>query len=105
VYHRLKWGTYYPYILDGLRGKTHHRKGMAAMAEVARKGRTRRVNVNFSEGAYQDLAQIAEKRQKKVSDVVREAIAFEKWYQDTVDSGGQVLVERDNGRVQEVVRP
>jgi predicted transcriptional regulator len=87
------------------KGQNPPQKGDGEMAEVARKGRTHRVNVNFSEGAYKDLAQIAEKRQKNVSDVVREAIAFEKWYQDTVDSGGQVLVERDNGRVQEVVRP
>jgi predicted transcriptional regulator len=75
------------------------------MAEVVKKERTHRVNVNFSEDAYEDLARIAEKRQKKVSDVVREAIAFEKWYQDTVDRGDSVLVERKNGRVQEVVRP
>jgi predicted transcriptional regulator len=74
------------------------------MAEVAEKGRTHRVNVNFSEDAYEELAQIAKQRKKKVSDVVREAIAFEKWYQDTVDNGGHVLVERD-GRVQEIVRP
>jgi predicted transcriptional regulator len=74
------------------------------MAEVAEKGRTHRVNVNFSEDAYEELAQIAKQRKKRVSDVVREAIAFEKWYQDTVDNGGHVLVERD-GRVQEIVRP
>jgi predicted transcriptional regulator len=74
------------------------------MAEVAEKGRTHRVNVNFSEEAYEELAQIAKQRKKRVSDVVREAIAFEKWYQDTVDNGGHVLVERD-GRVQEIVRP
>lgn len=71
----------------------------------ARSERTHRVNVNFSEDAYEELAQIAKRRQKKVSDVVREAIAFEKWYQDTVDSGAHVLVERRNGRYQEVVRP
>jgi predicted transcriptional regulator len=74
------------------------------MAEVAEKGRTHRVNVNFSEDAYEELAQIAKQRKKRVSGVVREAIAFEKWYQDTVDNGGHVLVERD-GRVQEIVRP
>jgi hypothetical protein len=74
------------------------------MAEAAKSGRTRRVNVNFSEGAYEDLAQIAKRRNKNVSDVVRDAIAFEKWYQDTVKDGGHVLVERD-GRVQEIVRP
>jgi uncharacterized protein YycO len=74
------------------------------MAESVKDG-VRRVQVNFSEGAYEDLVNIARQRNKKVSDVVREAIGFEKWYQDTVDSGGHVLVERDNGRIQEVVRP
>ena len=75
------------------------------MAEVVKKGRTHRVNVNFSEDAYEELTRIAKRRNKKVSDVVREAIGFEKWYQDTVDSGDHVLVERKDGRVQEVVRP
>jgi predicted CopG family antitoxin len=74
------------------------------MAEVVKGKRAHRVNVNFSEDAYEELAQIAKQRKKRVSDVVREAIAFEKWYQDTVDNGGHVLVERD-GRVQEIVRP
>jgi predicted CopG family antitoxin len=75
------------------------------MGEVVKEKRAHRVNVNFSEDAYEELAQIAKRRKKNVSDVVREAIAFEKWYQDTVDSGDHVLVERKNGRVQEVVRP
>jgi metal-responsive CopG/Arc/MetJ family transcriptional regulator len=75
------------------------------MAQAAKKERTRRVNVNFSKDAYEELEEIADKRNKNVSDVVREAIAFEKWYQDTVDSGGHVLVERKNGRLQEVLRP
>ncbi len=75
------------------------------MAEAVRNRNARRVQVNFSEGAFEELAQIAKRRNKNVSDVVREAIAFEKWYQDTVDNGGHVLVERDDGRVQEVVRP
>lgn len=75
------------------------------MAEAVKGARTHRVNVNFSEDAYEELRQIAERRQKNVSDVVREAIGFEKWYQDTVEKGDHVLVERKNGRVQEVVRP
>jgi hypothetical protein len=73
------------------------------MADAVKDG-VHRVQVNFSEGAYEDLVKIAERRNKNVSEVVREAIGFEKWYQDTIDDGGQVLVERKNGRVQEVVR-
>jgi uncharacterized protein YycO len=92
------------YIPDALAGKTQAQRGGEGMAEAVKDG-VRRVQVNFSEGAYEDLVNIAKQRNKKVSDVVREAIGFEKWYQDTVDSGGHVLVERENGRIQEVVRP
>jgi metal-responsive CopG/Arc/MetJ family transcriptional regulator len=74
------------------------------MAQAAKKERTPRVNVNFSKDAYEELEEIAEKRNKNVSDVVREAIGFEKWYQDVVEGGGHVLVKRD-GRLQEIVRP
>ncbi len=76
---------------------------------VAREAQDRaqkvRVNANFSRDAYEILADIAEKRGKSISDVLRDAIAFEKWYQDTIDDGGHVLVERDGGRVLELVRP
>ena len=69
------------------------------------RGQKVRVNANFSRDAYEVLAEIAERRGKSISDVLRDAIAFEKWYQDTVDSGGHVLVERDGGRIQELLRP
>ncbi|QIN82739.1 ribbon-helix-helix protein, CopG family [Rubrobacter tropicus] len=68
-------------------------------------GQRVRVNANFSPDAYKVLTEIAERRGKSISEVLRDAIAFEKWYQDTVDSGGHVLVERNSGRPQEIVRP
>jgi pyridoxal biosynthesis lyase PdxS len=97
--------TYCLYIPGAPADKTGTEKGGGNVAEAVRGERTRRVQVNFSENAFEELAEIAKRRNKKVSDVVREAIAFEKWYQDTVDSGGHVLVERKDGRYQEVVRP
>lgn len=66
---------------------------------------TRRVNVYFSDDAYEVLAEIAHRRGKSVSDVIRDAIALEKWYEDTKEEGGRVLVELGDGRVREIVRP
>jgi hypothetical protein len=65
------------------------------------RGQRVRVNANFSPESYEVLTEIAERRGKSISDVLRDAIAFEEWYQDIVDSGGHVLVERDNGRLRE----
>jgi Ribbon-helix-helix protein, copG family len=69
------------------------------------RGQRVRVNANFSPESYEVLTEIAERRGKSISDVLRDAIAFEKWYQDIVDSGGHVLVERDIERLREIVRP
>ena len=73
--------------------------------KVQERGQWVRVNANFSPECYEVLSEIAKRRGKSLSDVLRDAIAFEKWYQDTVDQGGHVLVERGSGRPQELVRP
>lgn len=64
--------------------------------------KTHRVNVNFSESAYQTLENLAERKGKSMSEVLRDAIALEKWFQDTNDDGGRVVVEQD-GRAREVI--
>jgi metal-responsive CopG/Arc/MetJ family transcriptional regulator len=64
--------------------------------------RTHRVNVNFSESAYQALEDLAERKGKSMSEVLRDAIALEKWFQDTNEEGGKVVVEKD-GRAREVI--
>jgi len=61
-----------------------------------------RVNVNFSEGAWIELQALAAVKSKSVSEVLRDAISLEKWFQDVIDSGGRVLVER-NGQAREVI--
>lgn len=79
-------------------------KGM--LKEQGRKGRaTHRVNVNFSEDAYETLKEIARSRGKTISEVLRDAIALERWYEDTKREGGRVVVELQDGRAREVVRP
>jgi predicted transcriptional regulator len=64
-----------------------------------------RVNVNFSDEAYRALKELARSKDKTISEVLRDAIALEQWYEDTKQEGGRVIVELKDGRVREVVRP
>lgn len=66
---------------------------------------THRVNVNFSDDAYETLKEIARSRDKTISEVLRDAIALERWYEDTKQEGARVLVEREDGQLREIVRP
>jgi predicted transcriptional regulator len=76
------------------------------LKEESRKRRkTHRVNVNFSDDAYNALREIASSRDKTISEVLRDAIALEQWYESTKQEGGRVIVELEDGRVREVVRP
>jgi predicted transcriptional regulator len=76
------------------------------LKEKSRKRRkTHRVNVNFSDDAYKTLKEIASSRDKTISEVLRDAIALEQWYESTKQEGGRVIVELEDGRVREVVRP
>ena len=61
-----------------------------------------RVNVNFSEDAYDELTELAQRKGKTVSDLLRDAIALERWFDETKREGSRVLVERD-GKVREIV--
>ncbi len=65
---------------------------------------THRVNVNFSDDAYETLKEIARNRNKTISEVLRDAIALEQWYEETKREGGRVIVELQDGREREVVR-
>lgn len=64
--------------------------------------KTRRINVNFSEGAYDDLETIADQQGKTKAEVLREAIALERLFQDAKREGGRLLIERD-GELREIV--
>ena len=64
---------------------------------------TKRVNVDFAEPVYDELEELARRKGKTKAAVLRDAIALEKWFDDTTRAGGQVMVERD-GKVREVIR-
>jgi hypothetical protein len=62
-----------------------------------------RFNVNFSEGAYRDLSALAERKGKTMSEILRDAIALERWFDETRQEGSKVLVEQPDGKVREVI--
>jgi hypothetical protein len=68
----------------------------------AEKSAARRLNVVFSESAYNTLRDLAAESGKTISDVVRDAIALQKWFNDTRRDGGHILVEK-RGRVREIL--
>lgn len=63
----------------------------------------RRINVNFSQSAYDTLDELAKRKDKSMSDILREAIQLEKWISDCQEQGWHVLLEKD-GRVRELIR-
>jgi restriction endonuclease len=72
------------------------------LKEVSGVATVHRVNVNFSQSAYKTLEELSERKNKSMSDILRDAIALEKWFDDTYRDGGKFLVERD-GEVREVI--
>ncbi len=64
---------------------------------------SRKVNVNFSPSAYATLEKLAETKGKTMSEVLRDAIALEKWFADTTKEGGRILVERPDGKFRELI--
>jgi hypothetical protein len=64
---------------------------------------TKRVSVNFSQTAYHVLEDLAKREGVTVSEALRKAIALNKWFVETQDAGGKILVE-ENGKLQRIVK-
>ncbi len=62
-----------------------------------------RVNVNFSDDAYEELSELAQRKGKTISDLLRDAIALERWFEETNREGSRVLVEKRDGKVREII--
>jgi len=69
---------------------------------VAERKNTRRVNMNLPQKTYDELEKLAAEKGKTLSEVIRDALALELWFEETRDKGGRVLVER-NGKAREIV--
>jgi hypothetical protein len=77
------------------------------MVEAERKkGRaTRRVNVNFSEEAYDALENLAKERGTTMAEVLRDAISLEQWVDEVrKDRDARLLVERGGERRELLLR-
>jgi Ribbon-helix-helix protein, copG family len=70
---------------------------------LAKSEETKRVSVNFSQNAYHVLEDLAKREGVTVSEALRKAIALNKWFVETQDAGGKILVE-ENGKLQRIVK-
>lgn len=61
------------------------------------------ITVTFSGEALAALSQLSTDTGKNVGEVLREAIALARWYQQVRQSSGRVLVDR-GGKIKELVR-
>jgi hypothetical protein len=59
--------------------------------------------ITFSASAYERLERLAKQTGGSLSDVLRDAIALKVWFENTHATGGHVLVEHPDGKIQEVV--
>lgn len=63
----------------------------------------KRVNVTFSDDAYSALEDLARRRGTSMAEVLRDAIAREKWFDDEVRRKNSKLLVEDNGKLRELV--
>ena len=71
--------------------------------ETNQEKKGKRVSVDFTAGAYDDLAELARIRGKTKAAIIRDALSLEKWFQETQQTGGRVLVEHQ-GKAREIIR-
>jgi len=53
-----------------------------------------RININLSDEAYASLQKLALLKDKNMSETLRDALALEKWFQNTRKEGGHILVKK-----------
>jgi hypothetical protein len=62
----------------------------------------RRINTIFSDKAFRDLETLAKEQGKSKTEVLRDAVALEKWFAEARNEGSRILVERE-GQVREII--
>ena len=63
-----------------------------------------RFNVDFSPEALAVLDDLASRASTTKAEVLRRAIALEKWFITTTDRGGKIIVRNPDGTEQELLR-
>lgn len=78
---------------------------MMVEAERKKNRSTRRVNVNFSEEAYEALESLARERGTTMAEVLRDAISLEQWVEEVrKDRDARLLIERHGDRRELLLR-
>ena len=62
-----------------------------------------RFNVDFSDEANAVLDKMAARHNTTKADMIRRAIALQKWFDETRDSDSKIIVELDDGRQREII--
>jgi hypothetical protein len=63
-----------------------------------------RFNVDFSDEANAVLEDLAGRQKTTKAEVIRKAIALEKWFSDTTRDGSKIVVEAPDGKLREVLK-
>lgn len=63
-----------------------------------------RLNVNFSEEVTNVLLYLAERQSCTQAEVLRRAIALEKWFFDTTDRKAKIIIVEPDGSERELLR-
>ena len=64
----------------------------------------KRININLSDTTFEELKKLSRRKGKNMSETLRDALALEKWFQDTRDNGSRILVEHGStGTAREII--
>lgn len=61
------------------------------------------LTLHLSESICEALETRARQRGQSLAEVLRDAIALEKWVREVAEQGGRILVEKRDGRLMELV--
>ncbi len=64
---------------------------------------TKRININLSDKAWEELEKLAESKGKNISDTIRDALGLALLADETSTGGGRVLVERKGQKAREII--
>lgn len=63
-----------------------------------------RFNVEFSEEAMATVDELAKRQNTTKAEIIRRAIALEKWFFDTAAEGSKVVVEKPDGTQRQIMK-
>lgn len=63
-----------------------------------------RFNVDFSDETLRVLEDLAKRHGSTKAEVLRRAVALEKWFEETRAEGSRIVVERPDGHQREVLK-